>query len=83
MRGTGGLKVFISSMDATCDECWENLGRGAWINLVDGKGGSETNYDELLARWYDPASRDCGELHYRNGWCERWTKVLNMSSRKQ
>jgi hypothetical protein len=30
------LTVFITSRDATCDECREDLGRGAWITLGDG-----------------------------------------------
>jgi len=30
------LKVFISSRDSTCDDCGENLGRGAWITLNQG-----------------------------------------------
>jgi hypothetical protein len=38
MRNTDDLKVFISMMDSTCDECRENLGRGAWLTLVEGKG---------------------------------------------
>jgi hypothetical protein len=32
------LKVFISTRDSTCGECGENLGRGAWITLVEEKG---------------------------------------------
>jgi len=32
------LKVFISTRDSRCDECRENLGRSAWITLVEGKG---------------------------------------------
>jgi hypothetical protein len=32
------LKVFISTRDSHCDECGEDLGRGAWITLVAGKG---------------------------------------------
>jgi hypothetical protein len=39
MRDTNDLKVFISTQDSTCDECKEDLGRGAWITLVEGKGG--------------------------------------------
>ena len=31
-------KVFISARDSTCDECKEDLGRGAWITPVVGKG---------------------------------------------
>ena len=35
------LKVFISSRESRCDECGENLGRGAWILLEgDGKGAA-------------------------------------------
>lgn len=32
------LKVFISSRDSSCEECKEDLGRGAWITLVEDKG---------------------------------------------
>lgn len=31
---TPELKVFISTRDATCDECGEELARHAWITLV-------------------------------------------------
>ncbi len=32
------LKVFISHQDATCAECGEDLGRKAWITLLENKG---------------------------------------------
>lgn len=32
------IKVFITSKDATCSECGEDLGRHAWISLVGEKG---------------------------------------------
>jgi hypothetical protein len=32
------LKVFITTGEATCDECGEDLGRRAWITLVEDKG---------------------------------------------
>jgi hypothetical protein len=32
------LKVFITVTPATCGECGEELGRSAWITLVEGKG---------------------------------------------
>ena len=38
MEQTAELKVFISTTDASCDECGEQLGRGAWITLVENKG---------------------------------------------
>jgi hypothetical protein len=31
-------KVFITTTDATCGECGENLGRGAWVLLAEEKG---------------------------------------------
>lgn len=38
MKKKEDLKVFISASDATCGECNENLGRGAWITLAGEKG---------------------------------------------
>ena len=32
------LKVFITVTPASCSECGEDLGRSAWITLVEGKG---------------------------------------------
>ena len=32
------IKVFISSRESKCDECGEDLGRGAWITLTEQKG---------------------------------------------
>ena len=32
------LKVFITATDAACSECGEELGRHAWITLVENKG---------------------------------------------
>lgn len=38
MSKTADLKVFITSREATCDECGDELGRGAWIMLAGEKG---------------------------------------------
>lgn len=38
MEQTAELKVFITTTDSSCDECAEQLGRGAWITLVENKG---------------------------------------------
>jgi hypothetical protein len=35
---TSDLKVFITRREATCGECGEDLGRKAWITLVEDKG---------------------------------------------
>ena len=32
------ISVFITNREATCDECGESLGRGAWITLQGDKG---------------------------------------------
>lgn len=32
------LKVFITTRESVCSECGEELGRHAWITLVEGKG---------------------------------------------
>jgi hypothetical protein len=38
MKKKEDLKVFISASDSICDECGENLERGAWITLAGDKG---------------------------------------------
>jgi hypothetical protein len=38
MKKSEDIKVFISHRDSKCDECGEQLGRGAWITLEEGKG---------------------------------------------
>ena len=35
---TEDLKVFITTREATCDECGEDLGRKAWITLTEERG---------------------------------------------
>lgn len=37
-RHTEELKVFITTSDASCNECGGQLGRSAWITLVENKG---------------------------------------------
>jgi hypothetical protein len=38
MKQSSDLKVFISTSDSVCDECREDLGRRAWITLIQDKG---------------------------------------------
>jgi hypothetical protein len=38
MRKKSDLKVFITTRESTCDECGEDLGRRAWITLLEDKG---------------------------------------------
>jgi hypothetical protein len=45
------IKVFITHNDAACSECGEQIGRSAWITLVDEKGAlclSCADLDHLL-----------------------------------
>lgn len=39
-RDAPDLAVFLTSRDAICDECHEDLGRGAWITLGEDGGAS-------------------------------------------
>jgi hypothetical protein len=36
--GDSDLKVFMTTGESSCSECGEDLGRNAWITLVEGKG---------------------------------------------
>jgi hypothetical protein len=38
VKKTADLKVFITTREASCGECGEDLGRKAWITLVEDKG---------------------------------------------
>jgi hypothetical protein len=38
MKKTFDIKVFISGRESCCEECYENLGRKAWITHVKDKG---------------------------------------------
>jgi hypothetical protein len=38
MKQKSDLKVFITTRESTCDECGEDLGRRAWITLMEDKG---------------------------------------------
>jgi len=38
MKQNAELKVFITTTDAACDDCGEQLGRKAWVTLVENKG---------------------------------------------
>jgi hypothetical protein len=42
-----GIQVFITSSDSKCDECGENLGRGAWITLDEQRKASCLTCAEL------------------------------------
>ncbi len=54
-NSTEDLKVFISTRDSRCDECRENLGRSAWITLVEGKGALCLSCADLDHLVYLPA----------------------------
>jgi hypothetical protein len=54
-KTTEELKVFISMRGSKCDECHENLGRSAWITLVEGKGALCLSCADLDHLVYLPA----------------------------
>lgn len=49
------LTVFITTGDATCDECGEDLGRHAWITLKEDKGALCLSCADLDHLVYLPA----------------------------
>jgi hypothetical protein len=51
MKQTADLKVFITTGESSCSECGEDLGRRAWITLVEDRGAlclSCADLDHLL-----------------------------------
>lgn len=51
MKQTADLKVFITTGESSCSECGEDLGRRAWISLVEDRGAlclSCADLDHLL-----------------------------------
>jgi hypothetical protein len=53
------IKVFISSRESTCDECGEDLGRGAWITLREAKGALCLSCADLDHLVFLPAGDAC------------------------
>jgi hypothetical protein len=49
------LKVFITTSEATCSECGEDLGRKAWITLVEDKGALCLSCADLDHLYFLPA----------------------------
>jgi hypothetical protein len=49
------LKVFITTGESTCDECGEQLGRKAWITLVEDKGALCLSCADLDHLYFLPA----------------------------
>jgi hypothetical protein len=47
MEKTSELKVFITKSDPSCVECGEQLGRGAWITLVENPTGIPRDKEAL------------------------------------
>lgn len=47
MEQSTELKVFITKQNPTCSECGEELGRSAWITLVENKGALCLNCADL------------------------------------
>ena len=71
MSKAADLKVFITTREATCDECGDVLGRGAWITLEEEKGALhlavaahvrhwETDYDMYLVAGRTDGQRGIG-----------------------
>jgi len=57
MNKSKDLAVFVTSRDATCGECGEDLGRRAWITLTEDKGTLCLSCADLDHLVYLPAGK--------------------------
>ncbi len=53
-RFAGTLRVFISNRDSRCDDCGDDLGRGAWIVLAGDRGALCLACADLDHLWFLP-----------------------------
>lgn len=53
------IKLFISSRKSRCDECGEDLGRGAYITLKEQKGALGLTRSDLDQLVFLPAGNAC------------------------
>jgi hypothetical protein len=77
------IKVFISSRESRCDECGEDLGRGAWITLKEQKGALCLTCGDLDHLVFLPAGDACVSRRAKKH-SVLWAVVLKWShSRKR
>jgi hypothetical protein len=53
------IRVFISSRESRCDECGEDVGRGAWITLKEDKGALCLSCSDLDHLAFLPSGDAC------------------------
>lgn len=77
------IKVFISSRESVCNECKEELGKGAWITLQEGKGALCLACSDLDHLFFLPTG-DAALTRRAKKYSTLWAVVLKWSkARKQ
>ncbi len=72
------LKVFITSREATCEECGEDLGRHAWITLQEDKGALCLSCADLDHLVFLPAG-DAALTRRSKKYSTLWAVILQWS----
>jgi hypothetical protein len=81
------LKVFISHRDSVCDECKQQLGRQAWIHLVEGKGAlclscADLDHLEFLPTGNAALTRRAKKLSRLNAIVLKWSQARKRYERQ-
>jgi len=81
------LKVFITSREATCSECGEDLGRHAWITLEGEKGAlclscADMDHLEFLPSGDAALTRRAGKYSTLKAVVLKWSKTRNRYERQ-
>ncbi|HUP24460.1 MAG TPA: DUF2293 domain-containing protein [Thermoanaerobaculia bacterium] len=81
------LKVFISSRESRCDECGSELGRSAWIHLVEGKGAlclacADLDHLEFLPSGNAALTRRSKKLSTLSAVVLRWSRARKRYERQ-
>lgn len=73
-----GIKVFISSRESKCEECGEDLGRGAYITLKEEKGALCLSCGDLDHLVFLPTGDACVSRRAKKN-SSLWAVILKWS----
>jgi hypothetical protein len=81
------LKVFITTSESICSECGEELGRHAWITLVEGKGAlcltcADLDHLTFLPSGNAALTRRAGKYSTLSAVVLKWSRVRKRYERQ-
>lgn len=81
------LRVFISTRESTCSECASELGRSAWIHLVEGKGAlclpcADLDHLEFLPTGNAALTRRSRKFSTLSAVVLKWSRARNRYERQ-